>query len=173
MASFSIDGVRILDHQFFYLLPVGPVPEGLELDHLCRVKLCVRPEHLEPVTHPENMQRALEGLRSGGLARAVALTPERRSAIARMGALARWAKATAAVALLALTLGDCAATGAAWIADAAVTAASGGAWAISTGEVKGSAAEYTSKHGPGSAEPWGLELGQAPGTSERPAIGTW
>ncbi len=110
MASFSIDGVRILDHQFFYRLPVGPVPEGLELDHLCRVKLCVRPEHLEPVTHPENMQRALEGLRSGGLARAVALTPERRSEIARMGALARWAKATTAIVLLALTLGGCATT---------------------------------------------------------------
>ena len=110
MASFSIDGVRILYHQFFYRLLVGPVPEGLELDHLCRVKLCVRPEHLEPVTHPENMQRALEGLRSGGLARAVALNPERRSEIARMGALARWAKATTAIVLLALTLGGCATT---------------------------------------------------------------
>ena len=36
----------------------GPVPEGLELDHLCRVRECVNPGHLEPVTHAENMRRA-------------------------------------------------------------------------------------------------------------------
>lgn len=44
-----------------YRLLVGPIPEGLELDHLCRVTLCVRPTHLEPVTHAENMRRAAEG----------------------------------------------------------------------------------------------------------------
>lgn len=36
----------------------GPVPEGLELDHLCLVKLCVRTSHLEPVTHGVNVSRA-------------------------------------------------------------------------------------------------------------------
>lgn len=35
----------------------GPVPDGLELDHLCRVPQCVNPSHLEPVTHRENMRR--------------------------------------------------------------------------------------------------------------------
>jgi hypothetical protein len=35
----------------------GPVPEGLELDHLCRNRRCVNPAHLEPVTHLENMLR--------------------------------------------------------------------------------------------------------------------
>lgn len=35
----------------------GPVPAGLELDHLCRNKLCVRPDHLEAVTHAINQQR--------------------------------------------------------------------------------------------------------------------
>lgn len=35
----------------------GPVPEGLELDHLCRNRSCWNPEHLEPVTHQVNMQR--------------------------------------------------------------------------------------------------------------------
>ena len=36
---------------------VGPVPEGLELDHTCRQPTCVYPGHLEPVTHLENMRR--------------------------------------------------------------------------------------------------------------------
>lgn len=35
----------------------GTVPEGLELDHLCRVTICVNPDHLEPVTHRVNVLR--------------------------------------------------------------------------------------------------------------------
>lgn len=37
----------------------GAVPLGLELDHLCRVPSCIRPDHLEAVTHTENMRRAI------------------------------------------------------------------------------------------------------------------
>jgi hypothetical protein len=36
---------------------VGPIPEGLELDHTCRVRLCVRPSHLEPVPGKVNILR--------------------------------------------------------------------------------------------------------------------
>lgn len=47
-------------HRFSYMTTVGPIPDGLELDHLCRVRNCVRPDHLEPVTHAENMRRYAE-----------------------------------------------------------------------------------------------------------------
>lgn len=44
-------------HRYAYELLVGPVPDGTELDHLCRNPRCVNPAHLEPVTHRENMLR--------------------------------------------------------------------------------------------------------------------
>lgn len=40
---------------------VGPVPVGMELDHKCRMRCCVNPDHLEPVTHAENVRRGLAG----------------------------------------------------------------------------------------------------------------
>lgn len=46
-------------HRIAYKLFVGEIPEGLEIDHLCRVRHCVNPNHLEPVTHAENMRRAI------------------------------------------------------------------------------------------------------------------
>lgn len=50
-------GVMVLAHRFAYELVVGPIPEGLVLDHLCETPACVRPEHLEPVTNSENVRR--------------------------------------------------------------------------------------------------------------------
>lgn len=45
-------------HRAVYEDVVGPIPEGLELDHLCRNRSCINPDHLEPVTRLENMRRA-------------------------------------------------------------------------------------------------------------------
>lgn len=49
---------HILAHRRSYELTVGPIPTGLELDHLCSNPGCVNPAHLEPVTHEENSRRA-------------------------------------------------------------------------------------------------------------------
>ena len=53
------DGTRrgALAHRVLYEIRVGPVPAGWDLDHLCRKPACVNPEHLEPVTHRENVMR--------------------------------------------------------------------------------------------------------------------
>lgn len=50
-------GRMVRAHRLAYELTVGPIPEGLELDHLCRTRACVRADHLEPVTHQENVRR--------------------------------------------------------------------------------------------------------------------
>jgi len=45
-------------HQVAWELLVGPPPVGLELDHLCHIRHCVNPDHLEWVTHRENLMRS-------------------------------------------------------------------------------------------------------------------
>lgn len=50
-------------HRLTYTELVGPVPEGLELDHLCRNPPCCNPDHLEPVTRAENIRRRTEARR--------------------------------------------------------------------------------------------------------------
>jgi hypothetical protein len=44
-------------HLVFYEKKYGPMPEGMQADHLCRVRACVNPDHVEPVTHLENTRR--------------------------------------------------------------------------------------------------------------------
>lgn len=52
-------------HRVSYHLFVGEVPDGLELDHLCRVRACCNPWHLEPVTGDENYRRGIAAVVAG------------------------------------------------------------------------------------------------------------
>ncbi|HEY9371466.1 HNH endonuclease signature motif containing protein [Streptomyces sp.] len=49
--------VNRVGHRIAYEALIGSIPEGLQLDHLCRVRHCVNPSHVEPVTQRENLRR--------------------------------------------------------------------------------------------------------------------
>jgi hypothetical protein len=51
------NGVKVYLHRYNYEQQVGPIPDGMELDHTCRVRNCVNINHLEPVSHAENVRR--------------------------------------------------------------------------------------------------------------------
>lgn len=54
---FGAQGRYFRAHRWAWEALVGPIPEGLHLDHLCRNPSCVNPDHLEPVTQAENIRR--------------------------------------------------------------------------------------------------------------------
>lgn len=60
-----MEGERFIQkriHQYVWEELVGPIPEGLEPDHLCRVHLCANPDHLEMVSPGENTRRGIAGI---------------------------------------------------------------------------------------------------------------
>lgn len=59
------DGKTLRAHRWMYEQHVGPIPTGKHLDHLCCVRACVNPEHLDPVTKRENERRAVARRRAG------------------------------------------------------------------------------------------------------------
>lgn len=70
--QFRLDGRMRAAHRVAYELMIGPIPDGLDIDHLCRVRHCVNPAHLEPVTTQENVRRGL--LAETNRARGMAIT---------------------------------------------------------------------------------------------------
>jgi hypothetical protein len=54
--TFSIGSKKHRAHRIAYEIFVGEIPEGLEIDHICKNRGCVNPEHLRAVTHLQNMQ---------------------------------------------------------------------------------------------------------------------
>lgn len=77
--SFGAAGANLRVHRVSYILAYGSIPDGLVIDHLCRVRHCVNPAHLEAVTQRENVRRGnlgsspaslLGGLATGALSRA-------------------------------------------------------------------------------------------------------
>lgn len=60
----TVDGKTKCAHVVSYETFVGPVPEGLQLDHLCRTRPCINPSDLEPVTGSENVRTGIIGSRT-------------------------------------------------------------------------------------------------------------
>ena len=56
---FDINGKTQRAHRLSYELYKGKIPDGLQIDHLCRVRHCVNPDHLEAVTRKENILRGI------------------------------------------------------------------------------------------------------------------
>ncbi len=50
---------KILMHRISYEVKYGKIPDGLQIDHLCRNRTCYNPDHLEVVTQQENLKRGL------------------------------------------------------------------------------------------------------------------
>ena len=73
-------------HRVAYELVVGPIPDGLTIDHLCQNKGCVNPAHMEPVTAAENLSR--QGQRMAACRRGHPFIPE-NTYVSRSGGRSR------------------------------------------------------------------------------------
>lgn len=70
-----VEGINYA-HRETYAYFIGPIPDGLHIDHLCRVRACCNPYHLEPVSQAENNLRAARANRRTACRRGHTYTPE-------------------------------------------------------------------------------------------------
>lgn len=70
----NVEGKNRQAHRTVYAMHKGAIPEGMQIDHLCKVRCCVNPDHLEPVTQLENLRRA-DHFAKGKFKRAVTHCP--------------------------------------------------------------------------------------------------
>lgn len=63
--TFKIDGTMKVVHRVAWELLIGPIAEGMQLDHLCRNRGCLNPSHLEEVTPTENVRRGMSAIPGG------------------------------------------------------------------------------------------------------------
>jgi hypothetical protein len=73
---FKLDSKTYRAHRIVYQYLIGEIPKGLEPDHLCRVRSCVNPAHLELVTHKVNIQRGKKTRKIGAWQRSKTHCPQ-------------------------------------------------------------------------------------------------
>lgn len=84
-----MDGNMRPAHRVVYTHLVAPVPRELVLDHLCRVRACVNPDHMEPVTNAENLRRGSRTKLNAEIVAEIRSSPERVMDIAERLGIAR------------------------------------------------------------------------------------
>lgn len=94
----GIDSVVSLAHRVSYAHFVGTIPDGMDIDHLCRRKGCVNPRHLEAVTRSVNLQRGMSPIHMARVGRAMKGKPNPHSAEHRASLCAAWSRRKARAA---------------------------------------------------------------------------
>lgn len=72
-----------LAHRVYFEEYVGPIPADEQLDHLCRVRCCVNPNHLEPVSGAENVRRGAKTKLTWEIVREIRASAEKQMTLAR------------------------------------------------------------------------------------------